>query len=130
MVDPDDGRWFISSRASTLALSADFVCDEVDYVLGRFKPAEISNYLTAVRVGRGNSPRMLRSARDWLLSEVINPYTRWKAENGRLDWNDVAVQLMTHQVPPTLDIVIADETQDFSANQLRAVINHWRYRIQ
>ncbi len=124
MVNSDDARRFISRLAAAVSMDPDFVCDEVDYVLGRFKPTEINNYITATRVGRGNSPRMPRSAREMLISEVINPYTRWKAEQGTLDWNDVAVQLMTHQVPPMLDIVIADETQDFSANQLRAVVNH------
>jgi superfamily I DNA/RNA helicase len=124
MVASDDARRFISRLASALSMDAEFVCDEVDYVLGRFKPTEINNYIAATRVGRGNSPRMPRSAREALILEVINPYTRWKAEQGRLDWNDIAVQLMTHQVPPPLDIVIADETQDFSANQLRAVVNH------
>ncbi len=101
-----------------------FLCDEVDYVLGRFRPTEINNYVNAIRVGRGTSPRMPRSLREQLISEVINPYTRWKAERSELDWNDIAVELMSHRIGWPIDIVIADETQDFSANQLRAIVNH------
>jgi superfamily I DNA/RNA helicase len=46
-----------------------------------------------------------------------------KTRVGALDWNDLA--LAAHDATrPLYDIVIVDEAQDFSANQVRAVIAH------
>ncbi|KVF03993.1 hypothetical protein WJ04_21290 [Burkholderia vietnamiensis] len=46
----------------------------------------------------------------------------WKQREGLIDWNDAAVQLATEQ-RHGYDIVIVDESQDFSANELRAVMS-------
>ncbi len=56
------------------------------------------------------------------LDEVCRPYAAWKTAEGLLDWNDLAVS-MAHETLESYDIVIVDEAQDFSANQLRAVAN-------
>lgn len=106
-----------------LPLPAEFICDEVDYLLGRFKPAERSNYLTVRREGRGTSPRMDRALRDRLLNEVVTPYEDWKGRTGLSDWNDLAIRLAEAKLANPYDVVIADETQDFSANQIRAIMN-------
>ena len=98
---------------------------EVNYVLGRFLPEDRHLYLQAERTGRGRSPVVERGAvRARLLDEVIAPYEAWKEKRGVVDWNDLAVTLSeTHGTDP-YDIVILDEAQDFSANQVRAVVNH------
>ena len=101
-----------------------FLLDEVDYVLGRFLPEDRDQYLTTERTGRGRAPRVDRPLRERLLRQVIEPYDAWKQERGVVDWSDLAVELAQTQVGATYDIVVADETQDFSANQIRAIVNH------
>jgi DNA helicase IV len=113
----------ILRSASNLGLDPRFLLGEVEYVLGRFLPADLDGYLTARRVGRGTSPRMEKQQRNVLLDDVIRPYQTWKQKGHRLDWNDFAVELASHKLTSPYDIVIADEAQDFSANQVRAVLN-------
>lgn len=121
VLDDDDREAQIISLASSLSLPRQFVLDEVDYILGRFEPDSLDDYLTVRRDGRGPSPRMERAARDALLSRVVVPYQRWKSEHNLLDWNDVAVLLSQAAPGIPYDIIITDETQDFSANQIRAI---------
>ena len=106
-----------------LQLDTDYLVEEVEYVLGRFHTESLSDYLTARRLGRGTSPRVDRKVREDLLTKVIDPYLQWKESEGRLDWDDVALQMMEVDVDP-YDVVIVDEAQDFSANQIRAIMPH------
>jgi len=99
----------------------DYLLDEVDYVLGRFLPSDLDSYLTVRREGRGTMPRMERPMRERLLKEVVRPFLAWKAKISGLDWNDLAVKLAAKKIYE-YDIVVVDETQDFSANQVRAVM--------
>lgn len=100
-----------------------FFLDEVEYILGRFEPENHAAYLTARRGGRGTTPRVARQLRTTLIEEVIPAYTRAKKKRGVIDWNDVAVRAAT--VPrQEYDVVIVDEAQDLSANQVRAVLKH------
>jgi superfamily I DNA/RNA helicase len=101
-----------------------FLAAEVDYVLGRFLPADLDQYLDSRRVGRGSSPRVDRAIRERLLADVIRPYGEWKRRSGVVDWNDLAVELASRKVGTPYDIVVVDEAQDFSANQVRAVARH------
>jgi len=105
-----------------LGLAPDFLLDEVMYVLGRFPPAEIDDYLTARRDGRGVTPRMERPARETLLNQVIRPYIQYKEDEGLWDWNDLAVNLALHKFDE-YDVVVVDEAQDFSANEVRGLMN-------
>lgn len=103
-----------------------FLLGEVDYVLGRLLPDDLDRYTDPTRferTGRGRSPRIDRAARQRLLDGVIRPYGAWKHAQGVLDWNDLAVTLATEQLGPDYNVVVVDESQDFSANQARAVIN-------
>lgn len=101
-----------------------FLHDEVTYALGRFMPADRREYLTRQRTARGRTPQVGQQARRRLLDEVIEPYTRWKVEQQVVDWNDVAVTLADRRHTAPYDVVVVDETQDFSANQIRAIVNH------
>ncbi len=105
-----------------LDLSPNFVLDEVSYVLGRFLPEHLDDYLTARRDGRGVVPRMERPVREVLLNQVIRPYAEYKEKNGALDWNDLAVNL-TFNKYAEYDVVVVDEAQDFSANEIRGLMN-------
>ena len=122
----DNGERCIRSLLSDIGIAdedQDYFVGEVTYVLGRFPPDQREQYLEATRSGRGRAPAVPRRLRRRLLTEVIRPYEEMKSERGLVDWNDVALQ--TSVVPSQeYDIVIVDESQDFSANQMRAVLNH------
>jgi superfamily I DNA/RNA helicase len=107
-----------------LGVDSRFLLDEVDYALGRFLAEDLKSYLVVRREGRGQAPRMERPLRERLLNEVIAPYQQWKHGNGQHDWNDLAVFLAQNRVAAPYDVVIVDEAQDFSANQVRAIVNH------
>jgi superfamily I DNA/RNA helicase len=104
-------------------LDGDFLVDEVSYALGRFHPAALNNYLHLERLGRGRSPRVDSNLKQRIFNEVILPYNQYKEDRGLIDWNDLAVAAGTSIVEP-YDVVVIDEGQDFSANQLRAVAAH------
>lgn len=105
-----------------LGLASDFLLDEVAYVLGRFPPANLDDYLTARRDGRGVTPRMERPTRETLLNQVIRPYAKYKEDHGMHDWNDLAVNLAFNRFVE-YDVVVVDEAQDFSANEVRGLMN-------
>lgn len=109
---------FVTSRQH------DFFADEVDYILGRFMPENRSDYLAATRHGRGVSPRVDRAVRERLLHDVLPEYEEAKSKRGLIDWSDLAVLAIDAHPDVSYDVVIVDETQDFSANQVRAVIRH------
>jgi DNA helicase IV len=112
----------ILTLGSHLQLPPEFLLAETEYVLGRFLPADLGNYVSARRDGRGASPRMDKTQRQALLDDVITPYEVWKLGRNRVDWNDLAVQLAAQSKAGPYDVIIADESQDFSANQVRGLI--------
>ena len=115
----------IAQLAAPLAPpSPSYLVKEVEYLLGRFRPDALLQYLTAERTGRGAEPRVDRALRRSILDEVVAPYRRWLSEQNQCDWNDVAVEMAEAVSPFAYDVVIIDESQDFSANQLRAVRRH------
>ncbi len=107
-----------------IPLPADFINDEVDYLLGRFPPDHLDEYITCARIGRGNSPRFDRNLRQTLLDEVVRPYIQWKADLREDDWNDLGVKLTNEPAKMLYQIILADEAQDLSANQVRAIMHY------
>jgi DNA helicase IV len=105
-----------------IPLPFDFLEEEIEYALGRFLPENIDDYLSIKRDGRGASPRVEKSTRELLIKSVMKPYQKWKDESNLLDWNDLAVSLSKNKFF-SYDIIVTDETQDFSANQIRAIMN-------
>ena len=111
----------------------EFLADEVQYILGRFeydprgfKPEHLASYLTVVREGRGTAPRVARPTRERLVHEVIPEYMKAKRARGDIDWSDLAVLAAGAEPDRLYDVVIVDEAQDFSANQVRAILCHLR----
>lgn len=100
-----------------------FLLNESEYVQGRWLPNDRSQYLTAERKGRGTSPRMEMPRRQKLL-DALASYDSGKDADRLVDWNDLAVDLAGNQHGQPYHIVIVDEAQDFSANQVRAILNH------
>lgn len=121
--DDDNRRARIEELGASLGYSSSFLKDEVEYLLGRFLPEQFEDYIEIRRDGRGASPRVDKTDRRKILDNVIYPYTKLKKEKKVVDWNDMAI-LLAKENFHQYDIVIVDETQDFSANQLRAIANH------
>ena len=105
-------------------LTIDYIVSEVEYLLGRFKPDDLQDYITAERTGRGALPRIDIRLRQKIVAEVVDPYLEWMERNNVLDWNSLAIQMQRDIDPIGYDIVVTDESQDFSANQLRAIRHH------
>lgn len=106
------------------SLSQDYVVNEVEYLLGRFKPEDLSDYITAERTGRGISPRVERTVRQRILDDVVTPYKEKLQQNNSVDWNDIAIAMREEVESLGYEIVVVDECQDFTANQLRAIKHH------
>lgn len=117
-----NGKSKILDLGLKLLLPHDFLLDEVQYVLGRFPPTALESYIGCDRRGRGRSPQMPDDPlRRRLLDEVIYPYAAWKKSQNYSDWNDVATAMVGATAGP-YHVVVVDESQDFSANQIRAVL--------
>lgn len=101
-----------------------FVIDEVGYLLGRFSEDSLGDYVSAQRIGRGASPPMDRLMRQRLLDEVVRPLLRWKAQHGYRDFHDLALLMVQTEPEARYDVIVVDEAQDLSANQLRAILRH------
>ena len=109
----------------------EFLVDEVQYILGRFEydpdnfdPASLDDYLTVVREGRGTAPRVARPTRQKLIQEVIPAYMEAKRARGEIDWEDLALLAADARPGLLYDVVVVDEAQDFSANQVRTILRH------
>lgn len=124
ILENSEREQILTSLGRMLPLDSSFLLEEVEYCTGRFKAEAISDYLDAKRLGRGTAPRMERALRQRLIDEVILPYNKWKSDNGECDWNDLALRLLRSPAQLTYDVIITDEAQDFSANQLR-VVHHF-----
>ena len=119
----DDRVRILLQRAGIQHDNIKYFVDEVKYITGRFLPDGLQEYLQAQRTGRGRAPAVNRQLRAKILDEVIAPYEEQKRKERFADWNDLALAAM--RTPSQgYDVVVADETQDFSANQLRAILKH------
>ena len=112
-----------SLATSVEGLTVDYVVSEVEYLLGRFNPEDLDDYMSVERTGRGTMPRVGRPLRQAILSNIVDPYIAWTRSNEFLDWNSLAIRMQKIK-SIGYDIVIVDESQDFSANQLRAIRHH------
>jgi superfamily I DNA/RNA helicase len=124
IIDENEGRSILTPLCAKLTSNTEFLVQEVEYALGRFLPERIGEYVHCRREGRGAVPRCDAVLRQRLIREVIEPYAEWKRRAGRRDWNDLAVALAHARAARPYDVVVADEAQDLSANQLRAIMNH------
>ncbi len=117
-------RFTLRQLASSFPRDIQFTIDEANYVMGRFMPNALEDYTSCARTGRGIAPQMDAAMRRRLLDEVIYPYINWKRSNGEVDFHDLAVSTALAEPDALYDVIVIDEAQDFSANQLRAVLRH------
>ena len=125
ILEPGESRGHLARLLRRVGISrnVDYFVDEIEYIMGRFLPAERIAYLNAERTGRGRAPAIPRSLRVRLLSEVVEPYAELKTRDGLFDWSDIAVEAAS-MGDHRYDVVVVDETQDLSANQVRAILRH------
>jgi DNA helicase IV len=108
----------------SIGLPKDFFINEVEYICGRFTPNTRHSYIEAERTGRGASPQVPRTIRPLILEAIEKYYCEISQLNAgnTLDWH-LLTDKMLYIDKLNYDVIIVDEAQDFSANQLR-VINH------
>jgi superfamily I DNA/RNA helicase len=124
ILDRDHAAAMLRALVAALPPDNDFLIDEVEYLLGRYPPDHLETYLVNRRDGRGLSPRIERDMKERLLAEVVMPYQSLKAQQGLLDWNDIALAAGVQEDVVPWDVVIVDEAQDFTANQVRTIMQH------
>lgn len=122
MLDAHESDEVIRRLATNVSLSPDFIIDEVNYTLGRFPIEHIDQYRSCVRSGRGRSPRVDLAQREKLINSVIIPYNNYKVNRKLFDWNDLAALMLQRGPVGIYDIIVVDESQDFSTIQLKAII--------
>ena len=119
----DDTRLRRLLREAGFTHDLDYFVGEVQYILGRWPPEDRAEYLGAERFGRGRAPAVPRPARARLLEEVVAPYEEGNRQRGKVDWSDVALEAAAAPCEG-YDVVVVDEAQDLSANQIRAILAH------
>jgi superfamily I DNA/RNA helicase len=124
ILDQDGTVRLLRPLVRSLSENPGFLIEEVGYLLSRFEPDHLDAYLTARREGRGTTPRVEQALRRRLIDEAVMPFIEAKNALGVMDWNDIAVAAGRVGDVPPWDVVIIDEAQDFSANQVRAVLAH------
>lgn len=116
-------RLLRETEVPTIAANLAYFVDEVEYIIGRFERENRSVYVSIERAGRGRTPPVPRTMRERLLSDVVDPYEEWKTQYGQLDWNDIALAAISAS-GRRYDVVVVDEAQDLSANQVRTILSH------
>ena len=120
-----DARGVLNYYASLFPdLDTQYLIKEVEYLLGRFEYESLEDYITAERTGRGVLPRVSATLRRSILDHVVYPYLNKLKDNQWLDWNGLATKMRTDIASLEYDIIIVDESQDFSANEIRAIMHH------
>lgn len=117
-------NYMISLARNFDELDPCYIVKEVEYLLGRFEPENLGDYISKERTGRGILPRVNTGMRRRILNDVVYPYIQHLNEKRLIDWNGLAIK-MGREVPCLeYDIIIVDESQDFSANQIRSIHYH------
>lgn len=124
MMSTIDAENSLAKFFTGFTLPRDFLIEEANYIMGRFLPDTYESYITIKRRGRGTSPKITRDDREKILNDIVYPYQRWKEERGLRDWNDLALEMYYTNSDIKYDIVVADECQDFTGNQMRAIVKH------
>lgn len=125
IIDDDVRESCLRRLGAGVKLDSESLLNEIEYVCGRFRPSERANYVLLERTGRGNAQAVPRALRPSILGVIDKYYEGLVTYNGRkwLDWHLLAEEMLN--IPSQqYDVVIIDEAQDFSANQIRAVRHH------
>ncbi|MBC8950016.1 3'-5' exonuclease [Xenorhabdus sp. TS4] len=113
---------YLLNKCISLGYDLNFILDEIDYLRGRFLHSDLDRYLTIERTGRGLSPQVTRSTRQILIN-IVREYVQYLEERKLDDWHTQCEKMISNSCLD-YDIIVVDETQDFSVNQIRAILNH------
>lgn len=58
------------------------------------------------------------------MDEVVYPFLNHLDQNGWLDWNALAIKIRRDIASLEYDIIVVDESQGFSANEIRSITHH------
>ena len=105
-----------------LPLSRSELVEEVNYILGRYVHGEFINYINSVGNASRGRVRLTAENRTDIIDQIVIPYLDYKSDLNLVDFNDFSNYLACNVVD-SFDVAIIDECQDFSANELRAVVN-------
>lgn len=124
-VHPKNSENYLKRLALKISeLDVSYVVQEVEYLLGRFEADNLENYISIERTGRGSLPRVDANLRRRILDDVVYPYIKKLDDKSWVDWNRLAIKMLNDIPSLQYDIIIVDESQDFSANQIRAIHHH------
>lgn len=122
----DAAREAMLRRASAqIRLPSDFALSEMEYVIGRFEKDNRQDYIAQERTGRGASPAVPRTMRPEILNAIESYEDALSVYMGGAyqDWGSLCEKMLKLD-SLHYDVVIIDEAQDFSANQIRALMHH------
>jgi len=129
VIDDREREAFLKARWAEVRgqsrIDADFIVNEVTFVLGRYGRRRLEEYMTANRTGRG-SPSLQMAQRRVIREGVVAPYLALLNESGSIDWSDCAEMVLSSGFSLGYDGVIADEVQDFGVQRVRAIISQVR----
>ncbi|KIF52739.1 3'-5' exonuclease [Vibrio owensii] len=103
-------------------LSYEHTLNEIEYILGRYRHDELEQYIELESPNRTDEYSTNRDMRRDFIEHAVKPYVDFKESNNFVDLNDLAQYFIANKVD-SFEVLIADECQDFSANDLRAIIN-------
>jgi len=112
----------LAGLCSRQPMPREFLTDEVEYAHGRFLDEHLNFYLSCQRYGRGRTPKLDRPTRQYILKELVQPYILWKRRMNRVDTNDLSQLIARMPRVARYDIIVVDEAQELSANDLRALM--------
>lgn len=124
VIDAESRKYSLArlSQQHGIKLASTFLVSEIEYIRGRFARGDYQNYVDVERTGRGIAPRVERATREKILS-VIDLYDKELLAKRKIDWEDVTAAASAAG-NEGYQIIVVDEAQDFSANQIRALRKH------
>lgn len=96
--------------------------DEIEYILGRYRYYEFNTYIENEIASRTNKYTTNKEIRKNIIEFAVKPYIDFKSHNNFIDLNDMTNYFSSNKVD-SFEVLIADECQDFSTNDLRSIIN-------
>lgn len=125
IIDDKAREAMLRQACSDIRLPSDFALSEMEYIIGRFEKEKRQDYIALERTGRGASPAVPRTLRPQFL-EAIEKYEEALScyKGGAYeDWSSLCDKMLKLE-SLEYDVIIIDEAQDFSANQIRALKHH------
>lgn len=125
IIDDVTREAMLRRASSHILLPSDFAVSEMEYIVGRFEKESRQDYIALERTGRGASPAVPRTMRPEFLVAIAKYEDALSNYKGGCyqDWSSLCDKMLKLD-SLEYDVIIIDEAQDFSANQIRALKHH------